>query len=367
MAKSKSKSKSKPKPTPTAIPFAFFGAGEATYFEQASLTVVFAAAPTAVQRAQIERGIPAPLECSGWTKRTLHVATDDHALVGWDDFAPFNAAIERWLHASHAIAPIDFALRAEDSEAGTVLSDWHRNSLPGALALVTNLAKRYDDGETRGWVKETLVDMLKAAGIALPARLDPQPAWRAALDAGDAKRFAPLMTRHAQDLQLVLDPRNPDHRRAVLGGRPALAKHGLLDTKIFEMALFDDTADGQYVIDRFLARATREPFWSTACAAAAAEVIEDVPDRALAVLDRLVELANAHPIVVENALWAVEELGPRTVARARLERYWALAVAKLADWEELRPYLVKLAPVLGHEPPPRVTARPAAKKHRTGR
>jgi hypothetical protein len=315
------------------------------------MTVVFRKAPTAAQRRAIEAAIPAPLALAGWAKRTLHVATDDYALTGVDDVRPFNAAIERWLRACHDIAPIDFALRPEDHEGGgTALSQWHRDSMRGALALVTNLAKRYDDTTTRAGIKATLLQMMRDAGIAIPQKLDPTPAWRRALDAGDAKAFR--ASKYHQDMQAALDLANPMHRRALIAGKPTLAKHANLDVQTFEAALLDDSADGRYVIDRFVERATKQPFWSTTCASHAAEHVERAPKTALGVLDRLVELGNAHPIVVENALWAAQKLGWKVAAK-RLARYWQLAIAKLPEHPELQPYLVELGRVLGREPPDR--------------
>jgi hypothetical protein len=333
-------------------PFAFYGAGDATYYEQASLAVTFAKAPSPAQRKQIERGVPDPLGVERWAKRTLLVATDDHAFAGADSFTAFNAAIEAWLVACHAIAPIDFAFRAEDSEAGTTFSEWHRRSLAGAAALLRDLAKRYDDADTRDHVRTSLRAMMTEAGIAIPAKLAPARGWRDALDAGDAATFGPLMARHVEELQLVLDPSNANHRRAVLGSPLRLDEHGRLDKRILAMAIIDNHAA---IVDIFVERARKEPFWATSCASTAAEQLQHAPESALALLDRLVELDTAHGVVVENALWAVLELGPMKIARDRLERYWTAAIAKLPTWLELHPYLVKLAPVLGRDVP----ARPA--------
>jgi hypothetical protein len=105
------------------------------------------------------------------------------------------------------------------------------------------------------------------------------------------------------------------------------------------------------VIDQLVARAATVPFAATMCASAAATIVAEAPAAAFGVLDRLVGLPTAHPIVVENALWAARQLGYATVDRARLERYWTLAIAGLAAHPELLPYLVELAPVLGRDPP----------------
>lgn len=334
-----------------AIPFAFFGAGDASYYETASLTVVFAKAPSPAAKKQIEAAIPAPLARERWTKRTLFVAADDHALAGGSSFTSFNAAIEKWLLACHAIAPIELALRAEDTEASTTFSQWHRDSIAAAPALLSNFAKRYDDAKTRARAKDTLVAMMKSAGIVLPANLDPTPAWRTALDSGDAKTLGPLLSRNATALQVVLDPSNAHHRRAVLASRPKLAKPGRLDRHILEMAILDGGDDAQHAIDQLLARAATTPTFATLCSDTAAECAKAAPDTAFAVIDRLLALKNSHPILVEHALWAVESVGVRTVSASRLERYWALAIEKLADWKSLHPYLARLAPVLGRTAP----------------
>ncbi|MGE0400394.1 MAG: hypothetical protein AB7T06_27005 [Kofleriaceae bacterium] len=326
------------------IPFAFFGAGDASYFEDASLTVVFATPPSPSAKKKIEAGIPAPLERERWTKRTLFVANDDYALTGRKSFTAFNAAIETWLLAAHAIVPIDFALRAEDSEATTTFSQWHRDSMAMSVDLLAAFAKRYDDGETRAWAKSTLLDMMRGAGVAIARKLDPTPAWRTALDAGDAKTFGPSMWKHDVALQLALDPTNEAHRRAVLDSRPKL-RESRIDTHILTIAIYDASPNGQHAIDQLLARAAKSPTFATLCATTACQCIEDAPacaDTAFAVLDALVVLPTAHPIVVENALFAVEAIGAANVDRARVDRYCTLARSKVGEWKQLAPYLKRL-------------------------
>ena len=343
----------------TAKPdFLFFGAGDASYYEQASIVVAFEKAPTASQRRKVEAGLPKPLGASRWSKRCLLAVTEDYAFTGKRSFRRFNESIERWLHASHTLVPIDFALRAEDAEAGgTRLSTWHQASLRGALTLLKNLATRYDDAETRDFVRETLVEMMKDAGLVVPAALDRGASWRAALDAGDAARLAPHLVygahpwpEHLDELKRVLDPQNPQHRRAMLGARLPLEVTGPFDTDLFSMALVDGDAR---VVDLMLARAASTPFWATACAAAAGRLACRGSAPAFAALDRLVGLSTSHPVVIEEALNAALEAGAATVPRERLDRYGSLAVARLGEWPALHPYLVKLAPVLGQEAPAR--------------
>lgn len=335
---------------PTAgFPFAFFGAGEAGYYEDVRLQVVFLAVPSKEVRGRIEAGIPRPLAPIRWAKRTLVFGTEDFALVGMQRHDTLNAAIDRWLLEAHAHAPIDFAFRAEDGEGGgTRFSEWHRVSLRGGAALLRNLATRYQDPGTRDHVRSALAEMLRAAGLSA-GRV---PAWRTALDAGDSTALATAIARKNDDLNLALDPDNAAHRRVVLGARPSVAKeHGPHEGKILAMAIRDGGPVAREILETFIARATKKPFWATLLSDVAARAAIVATETAFAVLDRLVELDTAHPVVVENALWAVGEVGPDHVARDRLERYWDHAVAKLADWPALHPYLVKLAPVLGRQAP----------------
>jgi hypothetical protein len=149
-------------------PFAFFGAGEATYFEWAEVCVRFAREPSAAERAAIEGRIPPPLRAGGeqgeaWEGPLLIAGSDQHAHM-WiieeypaddgdeDDvggglpFAAqsrvrrFNEDVEAWLRFAHEQCPILAAYRGEDGESGgTELSAWHDWSVAHAGEVLAAL------------------------------------------------------------------------------------------------------------------------------------------------------------------------------------------------------------------------------------
>ena len=152
--------------------FAFFGAGDATYFEWAAVHVLFARDLTPRERKAIAARVPSPLTDSvTWKGRHLVVASGQtvHADIAdaWPEggkggakrkpvqvdedgesffFAKdsqvdrFNEDIERWLNEAHARCPILAAYRPEDEESGgTKLSGWHRWSLKQFPGLWTPL------------------------------------------------------------------------------------------------------------------------------------------------------------------------------------------------------------------------------------
>jgi hypothetical protein len=120
-----------------------------------------------------------------------------------------------------------------------------------------------------------------------------------------------------------------------------------LDAVVLESAIVEGGKKGDAIVETFFERAEEKPFWATMTAANVAPFVKEAPERTLALLDRLVVLETAHPIVLENALWAVQMLGARRVARERLQRWFDMSIAKLEEHEELRAYLPEFAKVLG--------------------
>ncbi|HEY0134032.1 MAG TPA: hypothetical protein VGB85_08130 [Nannocystis sp.] len=149
-------------------PFSFIGAGEASYFEWADLHIYFERAPKPAERTAILKEVPPPLaDSADWDGKHLYVASEQGVgrvieaayanppkqpsrLTTTSRFkiaAPsrttrFNADIERWLHAAHAIVPILAAYRRPDDEAGgTKLSSWHAESVRRVPAIVKAIGK----------------------------------------------------------------------------------------------------------------------------------------------------------------------------------------------------------------------------------
>lgn len=137
-------------------PFPFFGAGDAAYFEWATMTVYFKNTPTGEMRDRIIELAPPPFDLSEYdfkgrlleamSDQFIHASAaeaydgeldEDTMLTDDEAFDRFNEHIERWLRQIHEICPIAFALRPEDDEAGgTDFSKWHfwsKDQLPALL------------------------------------------------------------------------------------------------------------------------------------------------------------------------------------------------------------------------------------------
>ncbi len=145
------------------FPFPFVGAGEASYFEWASVHVEFRREPSAEERAAIAARVPPPLQDSvDFVGSHLAVASDQFAHVAMafaygddseavtfleeggrfffasdDQVHAFNLDTDAWLFHCHDICPILVAFRAEDAESGgTELSAWHAWSLARVADLL---------------------------------------------------------------------------------------------------------------------------------------------------------------------------------------------------------------------------------------
>lgn len=132
----------------TTFSFPFVGAGDAQHFEFASLEVLFMRAPTSAQAQRIEATLPSPLVgLVQWHGPMLDVLSEQgvrkHIRAAFKGSTRrFNAAIERWLAAAHAVLPIRVALRTPDVEAGgTAYSTWHRASLEQVVALLPEVIR----------------------------------------------------------------------------------------------------------------------------------------------------------------------------------------------------------------------------------
>jgi hypothetical protein len=151
---------------PVTFPFAFFGAGEATYFEWAEVCVLFAQAPDDAVRAEIDGRVPPPLaeddDSVEWDGPALIVGSGQFAHLAIMDTYPadpgdeddlgerfpfaapsrvtrFNEDIEAWLRYAHERCPIVAAYRREDFESGgTDLPAWHQWSLDRLEAVLSH-------------------------------------------------------------------------------------------------------------------------------------------------------------------------------------------------------------------------------------
>jgi len=73
--------------------------------------------------------------------------------------ARFNADIERWLQASHAVVPILVAYRAPDLEAGgTAFSAWHDESVKQVKAILAKLGTSGAERRMRDGIARTIAD-----------------------------------------------------------------------------------------------------------------------------------------------------------------------------------------------------------------
>ncbi len=157
----------KPRVRATTESFPFVGAGDASYFEWATVHVRFERAPSTAERDAVARSVPLPLR-SDVTFTGAHLSVSSEQGVGrWieSSYGPkakpptaltttsrfkmastarcarFNRDIERWLIEAHGIVPILIAFRRQDAEAGgTQLSAWHERSLERAANVVAELS-----------------------------------------------------------------------------------------------------------------------------------------------------------------------------------------------------------------------------------
>jgi hypothetical protein len=177
-SKSKPKAKakaSKPKATtsdaPAGIPFPFFGAGDASYFEWADLHVRFSRNVKPAERSKIVKTVPPPIADAKWEGKHLYLSSSQGvgreiqaayskpakkptALTTTSRFkmpdgpklSRFNADTERWLLEAHDIVPIEAAFRRQDWEAGgTTLSPWHFASLAHGAAVLASIGAAKED------------------------------------------------------------------------------------------------------------------------------------------------------------------------------------------------------------------------------
>lgn len=172
-----------------AYPFPFVGAGAAGYFEWATLYVCFTDPPTAKQRAAIKKLIPEPIAdsiswaddrillCSSGQFINLGIATSYESTDGEpepSDFFgmmpttsqldAFEEHVVRALGDIHAIAPIAFALRPEDFEAGGIeLDAWGRWSGERLPEVVLPMLRGYLKDKPRTTIGSYLLDDARTA------------------------------------------------------------------------------------------------------------------------------------------------------------------------------------------------------------
>lgn len=172
-------------------PFPFFGAGDAAYFEWATMTIYFKNAPTREMRDRIIELAPPPFDLNeeDFKGRFLEAMSDqfihasvaeaydgelDEDLMLTDDeaFDRFNEHIEQWLRQVHEICPIAFALRPEDGEAGgTDFSKWHFWSKEQLPALLESLST---EGEE---LQDALIEILALCEVS-PEEIPPSTVQR---------------------------------------------------------------------------------------------------------------------------------------------------------------------------------------------
>jgi hypothetical protein len=152
------------------IPFPFFGAGDASYFEWADLHIYFARDPKPAEKKALTKTVPPPIGDVEWNGRHLYLSSDQGVgrqiqaayskpkkqptSLTWASrfkipdgpkLSAFNADTERYLLEAHDIVPILAAYRRQDWEAGgTQLSQWHTLSLPSGAAVLKQLKAKKD-------------------------------------------------------------------------------------------------------------------------------------------------------------------------------------------------------------------------------
>ncbi len=125
--------------------FAFFGAGEAQYFEGIALTIRFRDDLTPAQMDTILQLLPREYyaDNTNFDGRTLDLYAEFgygnvEAAIG--EFDVFNEKIRNSLNKIHRISPILFVYRPVDNETdGTVFSAWHKRSKAQLEGIVQQL------------------------------------------------------------------------------------------------------------------------------------------------------------------------------------------------------------------------------------
>jgi len=232
--------------------FPFVGAGDASYFEWAEVHVRFTRVPTAAEQKRITADVPPPIGDVTWAGPLLHAASEQgvgrqiraaytgskkstpkslvmqnrFAQAGASADARFNAHIEAWLRAAHAIVPILVAYRREDHEAGgTRHSDWHRESVPELPRILKELVAgaRAEDGD----LAARLVAAAKAAKVKIHPRLarSASSLERSAKEADEAAaeaRWARAEAEHQAAIRALVAEARKTKRKPLTG--PALEK-----------------------------------------------------------------------------------------------------------------------------------------------
>jgi hypothetical protein len=176
------------------IPFPFFGAGFAAYYEWAEIQIRFQNIPGDSQIQKIIKSAPEPIQpnendfCGRMliagseqfvhlyieaaygdgkskkkSRKSYNYVEDEEFCTASDSaLEAFEADIERWLIEVHQICPIECAVRHEDNEAGgTVLSVWHEQS----LKTIPSLMQKWADEKISLSVGESAVFKYMFAGI----------------------------------------------------------------------------------------------------------------------------------------------------------------------------------------------------------
>lgn len=124
-------------------PFPFWGAGNAHYFEGASIAIRFVDKPTKSEKQQIKALIYNPFEYFNVNGKIL--VANGKEMGGFyqadnETAKKNNENVEKWLLALHKLYPIQFAVRLEDGKAReSELSDWHTYSLTQTQILLEQL------------------------------------------------------------------------------------------------------------------------------------------------------------------------------------------------------------------------------------
>lgn len=357
--------------SPDAHAFAFFGAGEASYFEWAEVHVRFASAPGEDAKRAIAGRVPPPLRDSiDWQGADLVVASDQmaHATIAEayaadpDDtedpneeleedshffFAKtsqvrkFNADIEAWLRLAHESWPIRAAYRAEDAESGgTELSAWHRWSLERLADVLPHfedvLASEADDAPGA----YMLAGILAMAREAKPRPKVPRGFFQwldaaddvdKALDAHDAAKLRALLTgrfgpRAVRQLTSA-DTEDADLLRTLWAARDLLAARpdlpgGLLVRLATASACFTPESERATALDDLFRRALEEGMGDELAAAGYALAMRREFLPGLAMFDRIVDLPDLELSAYCNALWIVQaDNNKLPVDAPRLRRY----------------------------------------------
>ena len=199
------------------IPFPYFGAGHAEFFEWDEIVIRFTQAPGENLVQQMLTTAPQIIKLSFTEGRFMSMVQtnpadlDEAQYEGEEATIAFNADIERWLQEVHGSCPVEYVYRTEIFDGGGIdISSWHKKSiekLPTLFSTWENDSYTYTQPDherdtflrcVRGILEYTSTEEKPATLPEKLLALFPDMALQALLGAGALEEAASYARQHIE-------------------------------------------------------------------------------------------------------------------------------------------------------------------------